>query len=174
MRIVIVSVAIALAVAGCGDRPGPGGGGGASPGTEEGGFLTDIEPARPAPEELGEGWAYALGRKGPSSHGRTVNDAYENKKTGAYVKLVISKQQSVPGAVAFFESQIAGFQSPPHSGLGEDARVEPRGSRRRPYVIVCFRRRNVVVTLQQNGTEAEAALNVARIIDRRIKDNLER
>jgi len=165
-------VVLLLVAAGCGDRPAPGGSDDAAPGTGDDALLADIELARPEPEELGAGWAYALGRKGPGEGSRTINEGYENHQTGAYVKLVISKQRSVAAAVAFFERQTNGFRSPPHAGLGEQARIEPRGSRRRPYFIVCFRRANIVVTLHQSGREPQAALHVARTIDNKIKENL--
>jgi len=165
MRIAFMSlVMVLIGAAGCGDRDSREGED-ASSASDRGGLLHDADLAHPTPEELGDGWAYALGRPGPNSHGRTVNEIYENKKTGEYVKLAILKRESVSDAVFWFEGQIAGFTSPPYSGLGEEARVEPRGSRRRPYVVISFRRRNVVVTLHQDGTTAKAALDVARIID---------
>jgi len=172
MRIAFMSlVMVLIGAAGCGDRDSREGKDESSKG-DGGGLLHDIDLARPTPEELGDGWDYALGRKGPNSHGRTVNDGYKNEKTGEYVKLVISKQQSVSEAVALFERKITGFTSPPYSGLGEEARVEPRGSRRRPYVVVTFRRRNVVVSLHQDGRTPKAVMDVARIIDNKIKSNL--
>jgi len=139
---------------------------------DAGGLLHDIELARPTPEELGDGWAYALGRKGPSSHGRTVNDGYKHAKSDAYVKIVISKYDSIDDAQAHFKRQITGFQSPPSDAVGDEARIEPRGSKRRPYTIICFRRANIVVTLNQNGDDHAPAIHVATKSDEKIQANL--
>jgi len=171
MRTILLCITLVLVgVVGCNERSESRQGKRAS--AESGqDLLGDVALAHPAPEELGEDWAYSRGRKGPND-GSTINEGYANNKTSDYVAVVILKRQSVSAAEWWFEGQIKGFKSSAYSGLGEEARVEPRGSRGKPYVLVAFRRRNVVVTLRKAGNDHESALHVAHIIDRKIKVNL--
>ncbi len=173
MRVFLIStIALLIGAVGCGDSRDSGNVGGGSPGGNQGGILADIDLSHPSPQELGADWAYSTGRRGPNSFGRCVNENYKNNKTGKSVSLTIQKLRTSSDAAEQFKLKVAKFKSKPHTGLGQDARIEPRGSKRRPYVWIYFRRANIIVKLDQIGKDYSEAMKVAQLIDKRIKANL--
>jgi len=82
------------------------------------------------------------------------------------------KRGTLKDAQLTYDSRISKYKSPPYEGLGQAARVEPRGSARRPYLFVIFIRANVVVHISQQGKDPADALAAARVIDKKIEDNL--
>ncbi|MDP6046231.1 MAG: hypothetical protein QGH94_01280 [Phycisphaerae bacterium] len=174
MRAVFISiVTLFIGAVGCGDRRDSGDSTGGTPtGGDADGILADINLSHPSPKELGTDWVYSIGRRGPNSFGHCVNENYKNEKTGKSVSLTIQKLRTPSEAAELFEIKVAKFKSKPYSGLGQEARIEPRGSKRRPYVWICFRRANVIVFLDQIGKDYAAAMEVAKLIDKKIKVNL--
>ncbi len=173
MFTIVFAAAGLLGPAGCGENSEPGGNHG-NPGSGQAeNHLVKLELAQPTPEQLGDGWVYATGRRGGVIAKRVFNQVYRNEELGiSSIRVKADLRPSVAAAKTFFEHATSGVKTPPLEGLGQEARIENRRSRTR-YVLVCFRRANVVITIHNRGENRQIALDVARIVDKMIENNLE-
>ena len=136
-------------------------------------MLVDIDSLRITPEEIGTGWKYSRGHKNANNgHGRNVRELYATETLGNFIDLQIARSELLRDAKTNFKSRISVYKSQQYAGLGEDARIEVRGSQRKPRTEIAFLRSNVIVTLSQPGRDSKVLLHVAKQIDTKIKNNL--
>jgi hypothetical protein len=136
-------------------------------------MLAKLESIHPTPEQLGSGWTYATGRRRGVVGGKLINQVYANKTLGASsVRLEANRYESIDKAKKMYEMNISGIDTPPYSGIGQEARIENRKSRTK-YVLLVFRRANIVIQVKGQGHDHGPVLRVAEVVDGMIKKNLE-